>query len=199
MPRPDVSEARRHQIIAAALRVFQRKGYHSATMPEIAAEAGLSVGGMYWYFKSKDAVVAAVLSQIFEADLEALAIALAADQPAGERLIRFAEHFAAVFDQHQWSLAVGADLYSAAAHDPHVGTFVRRYLSRYREALIGLIAQGIARNEFRSVDPAVAANAFLALEEGLALLLLVDPDQVRWKESLLLGTQLFVDGLRRIA
>jgi AcrR family transcriptional regulator len=197
MPRPDVSDERRPQIINAALRVFSRKGYHGATMPEIAAEAGLSVGGLYWYYKSKDAVVAAILAQLFEADLDALAILLAEERPAAERLLAFAQHAVATFDEHRWLIPVGIDLYGAAAHDEQARGFIQRYLGRYREALATLITQGVARGEFHPVESHDAANALLALEEGLSLLWAADPDNVRYREGFAVGVQLFVDGLRR--
>lgn len=198
MPRPDVSDTRKPQIITAALRVFTRKGYHGATMPEIAAEAGLSVGGLYWYFKGKDQVVAAILAQLFEADLDALAILLREETAAGERLLAFARHFATLFDSHQWLFPVGLDLYSAASHDAQARGFIRRYLGRYRDALAALIAQGIAHGEFGPVDPGDAASALLALEEGLALLWVADPDHTRYREALTLGVERFVTGLRRV-
>lgn len=198
MPRPDVSDERKPQIINAALRVFARKGYHGATMPEIAAEAGLSVGGLYWYYKSKDAVVAAILAQLFDADLDALAILLAQERPAGERLLTFAQHAVATFDEHRWLIPVGIDLYGTAAHDAQARGFIQRYLGRYREAIAALITQGIERGEFRPVDPHDAANALLAMEEGLSLLWASDPDNVRYREGFAVGAQLFVEGLKRI-
>lgn len=197
MPRPDVSDERKPQIINAALRVFTRKGYQRATMPEIAAEAGLSVGGLYWYFTGKDAVVAAILAQLFDADLDALAILLAEERPAAERLLAFAQHSAATFDEHRWLIPVGVELYAAASHDAQARGFIQRYLGRYREAIAALIAQGVECGEFRPVEPHDAANALLALEEGLALLWASDPDNVRYREGFAVGVQLFVDGLRR--
>lgn len=198
MPRPDVSDERKPQIISAAMRVFARKGYYGATMPEIAAEAGLSVGGLYWYFKGKDAVVAAILAHLFDADLDALAILLAEERPAAERLLAFAQHSVTTFDEQRWLIPVGIDLYGAAAHDAQARGFIQRYLERYREALAALIAQGIERGEFRPVRPHDTANALLAMEEGLSLLWAVDPDNVRYREGFAVGVQLFIDGLRRI-
>ncbi|MDE3085235.1 MAG: TetR/AcrR family transcriptional regulator [Acidobacteriota bacterium] len=49
-------EERRGEILAAAKRVFARKGYHATTIAEIAKEAALSYGSIYWYFDSKDAL-----------------------------------------------------------------------------------------------------------------------------------------------
>ena len=196
MSRPDVSEARRPQIIAAAIRVFIRKGYRKATMPEIAAEAGLSVGGVYWYFKSKDEIVAAILDRTFDEDLGALAELLAAGAPTAERLRAFVDFYAGSFDDWQWMNAIGAEFYGEAVHDANVQAVIVRYLGRYREALAALIEQGIQRGEFRPVDPLDAANVFLGLEEGLSMLLAVDAPRTRWRESFLLGCELVIAGLR---
>ncbi len=58
-------EARRAQIVAAARRCFSRDGFHETSMPDIAAEAGLSVGASYRYFPSKEDLVLEVAGQTF--------------------------------------------------------------------------------------------------------------------------------------
>ncbi|HEY6540074.1 MAG TPA: helix-turn-helix domain-containing protein, partial [Ktedonobacteraceae bacterium] len=65
-PRPDVSEERRNQILAAASTVFARSGFHEARMDDIAEEVGLSKGALYLYYKSKDAIIAALLKFFFD-------------------------------------------------------------------------------------------------------------------------------------
>jgi AcrR family transcriptional regulator len=61
---PKVSEehaaARREQILSAAQRCFARKGFHNASMNDVFAEAGLSAGAVYSYFKSKDEIIVAM-------------------------------------------------------------------------------------------------------------------------------------------
>jgi AcrR family transcriptional regulator len=195
MSRPDVSEERRPQIIDAAIRVFARKGCRSATMPDVAREAGLSVGGVYWYFKGKDEIVAAILERIFDQDLGALAELLAEGAPATERLRAFVDGYAARFDEWAWMNAIGIEFYGEAAHNEKVRAVIQRYLGRYRAALAELIAQGVQRGEFRPVDPVDVANALVALEEGLALHLTVDPQGTRWRQSFKLGCGLMISGL----
>lgn len=53
-------EARRGEIVAAAVRCFARKGFDVATIQDIALEAGISHGALYRYFGSKDEIVEAV-------------------------------------------------------------------------------------------------------------------------------------------
>lgn len=195
MPRPDVSDERRRQIIDAAIQLFSRQGYRKTTMPEVARAAGLSIGGIYWYFKSKEALVAAILEQLFQDDREALAILLNSAAPAGERLRAFAVRYSEGHQHYEWLDAVGVEFYSEAAHDPAARAVIQSYLTHYREALVTLIEQGILRGEFRPVSPSDTANVLLGLEEGLALLSVADPERVRWRESFLIGVELMLAGL----
>jgi AcrR family transcriptional regulator len=59
---PDVkpapkSEETRLRILAAALKLFQERGFDAATMRDVAAEAHMATGAAYYYFPSKDAIV----------------------------------------------------------------------------------------------------------------------------------------------
>jgi AcrR family transcriptional regulator len=58
---PKVVEDRREQIIDAAMHVFARKGYSNATNKDIASEAGITPGLIYYYFESKEALLYAIL------------------------------------------------------------------------------------------------------------------------------------------
>ena len=51
---------RRSQILDAALVCFAKHGFHQASMHDISAEAGISVGLIYRYFENKEAVIAAI-------------------------------------------------------------------------------------------------------------------------------------------
>jgi len=195
MSRPDVSEERRPQIIEAAIAVFIRSGYRKASMPDIARQAGLSVGGVYWYFKSKDEIVKAILGQLFQSDLESLDILLKSDFPARKRVEQFAARYSEIYSEYAWLNPAGIQFYAEAAHDLHVRGFIQEYLGHYRRALVGLIEQGIQRGEFRAVNPADMANVILGLEEGLSMLAVADPDGLRWRESFETGLALLLAGL----
>jgi TetR/AcrR family transcriptional repressor of uid operon len=51
---------RRAEILAAAQRCFVRAGFHGASMQDICAEAGMSPGNLYRYFRSKEALIAGI-------------------------------------------------------------------------------------------------------------------------------------------
>src|ERR1700760_4320467 len=68
-PVPRITEehraANRSQIVAAARRCFSRDGFHQPSMPDIAAEAGLSVGAPYRYFASKEEIIVEIAGDAF--------------------------------------------------------------------------------------------------------------------------------------
>jgi AcrR family transcriptional regulator len=76
-------QARRQEILAAATRVFARRGCAQATMQDVAAEVGLSVGAIYRYYPSKDDLVRAVFENISDGTRALFARAMErADTPA---------------------------------------------------------------------------------------------------------------------
>src|SRR5262245_30602356 len=57
-------EARRRQILTAALRCFAREGFHRTTMQDIFREADLSPGAVYTYFKGKDELIRGIIVEM---------------------------------------------------------------------------------------------------------------------------------------
>jgi AcrR family transcriptional regulator len=80
-------EERRADLVAAATEVFLTRGYEGATMDGISKAAGVTRANIYWYFKSKDEVFAAVMRQLLGRDFRALA-AEHADLDPSTRLTR---------------------------------------------------------------------------------------------------------------
>ena len=71
-------EANRQRILTAARAVFGARGYHAATIEDIADEAGLSNGAIYYNFGSKEDLFLALLDDRLEERLEHLRTTLGA-------------------------------------------------------------------------------------------------------------------------
>lgn len=175
MARPDVSEKRKQQILQAAERVFIDKGLEAARMEEIAQEAGLSVGGVYWYFQSKDAMIHALLQEMFDADLTGLRKVLAADGSVQTRLVDYVRSGLAPAAEQS---PLSNELYSLATRNEAARVHLLAYLREHQRLLAELIQQGIDRGELRPMAPMTAALILLAAYEGfteLAMLGLLAP------------------------
>lgn len=80
-------EVRRNEILDTAEKLFVSKGYMKATVNDILQEVGIAKGTFYYYFKSKEEVMDAIIMRIIEADLEAAKkIASNSDIPVIEKL-----------------------------------------------------------------------------------------------------------------
>ena len=66
------SEITRERVLSATAQLFARKGYLATSMRDVAANLGMKSGSLYYYYDSKEALLAAVLSQKIDATLEAL-------------------------------------------------------------------------------------------------------------------------------
>jgi len=76
-------EAKRAQIVAAARRCFSRDGFHQTSMPDIAAEAGVSTGAPYRYFASKEEIILAIAGDAFHLVFDPIVQLAAASEAPG--------------------------------------------------------------------------------------------------------------------
>jgi AcrR family transcriptional regulator len=195
-PRPDVSEERKNQILDAAAAVFGRLGFHEARMDDIVRESGLSKGTLYWYFTSKDAIITGLMQRIFDLGMSGLRKLEDADGPVRERLLEYTRRLGDDFQRLSAVQSIAFEFYAVAARHKTVRQFLKEYFKQYRATVAGLIAQGIARGEFRAVDADGVATTLAALYEGLVLLWFVDREAVRWDRHGIDSVALLLDGLR---
>ncbi len=195
-PRPDVSKERTQQILDAALKVFSRSGFQQASMDDIVAEAGLSKGALYWYFKSKDAIISAVLDHLFAGELVGVRQLAQAEGSAEDRLMEFSRMTISEIKNMMRLIPITYEFYSLAFRNKTVQRSLRKYFQNYIDALAPVIEQGMARGEFRRVDARETAITLGALIEGTLLLWVFDPKMVQLDKQIETGVRLVLEGLR---
>ena len=82
---------KRRLLLDAAVRVFARKGYHSARVGDIAEEAGVAYGLLYHYFASKEEVLRSVFRETWRALIQTIKSVEEGDDPPREQLRKVAE------------------------------------------------------------------------------------------------------------
>lgn len=191
------SDVRKQQIIEAAAAVFARKGFDGATMDDIVAESGLSKGGLYWHFKSKDDIITAILQEFFDQEMVGLEQMVTGEGAASDRLLQLARHMAAEMETQFALLPISLEFYAVAARQPAVRAFIQEYYAHYRTRLASLIQQGIDRGEFKSVSANDAAATLVATFEGMILLWAIYPEAIALQEQVTKAVQLLLNGLRQ--
>ncbi|MEV0713559.1 TetR/AcrR family transcriptional regulator [Asanoa sp. NPDC050611] len=140
---PRVSEAhlaaRRQQILDAAKRCFMRDGFHNTSMQDVIAEAGLSVGAVYRYFKSKNELITAIAESVI-GDASAMFEELARHEPplspteAVERAVTFVDRETGP----DGLLRIALQVWAEAMRDPALAEFVSNAYSRMRGHFVQL-------------------------------------------------------------
>ena len=196
MPSDDLSEERQKQILDAAITEFARQGFHETRMEDIARASGLSKGALYLYYKSKDAIIAALLRTLFAVELRGTRTIVEGKGTATERLQAITRMFADELDRLRVAMPILLEFYAVAFRNASVRAHLGQFYDEYRAPLEHLIRQGIAGGEFRAVAPDEVALAWIALLEGLTLLWFISPHAIAWREQAEATVALLLDGLR---
>src|SRR2546429_9583619 len=122
-PQIESIQDRRTQILDAALICFAKRGFHEASMRDISAEAGISVGLIYRYFENKDAVISAMADRHKKEIHEVLERARRAPTLLESLEILFTAH--CCDDAPQVISAFVVVLYADASRNPHVADLAR--------------------------------------------------------------------------
>lgn len=149
---------RRGHILRAAQAVFATRGYTAATLDEIAREADVTKGAIYWHFKSKEELLRAVIGDALAPNLRAW-MAQHADLPDNELIKTLLAHLAAFFDDRA---AVVQIIFAEARHFPNDVLRVFRDLVLETVSVVGeLIAVRAGQGEWRAVDPFAAVELLM--------------------------------------
>ncbi|WP_026405543.1 TetR/AcrR family transcriptional regulator [Actinomadura rifamycini] len=127
-------ERRRRQILDAARACFIRQGVHATSMQDIFAEAGLSAGAVYRYFKSKNEIIEAILSTVV-GDLHTYLDELveADPLPAPEELIERIAERAMDRSRDDGVLRLAPQGWALAMFDPEIRTYVSATMVSLRD------------------------------------------------------------------
>lgn len=162
---PARQQARRQQILEAAIACFIRKGFHATRTAEICAQAGMSPGNLFHYFPTKEAIIAAIVEE---------------DQrETAERFVaagRASDLYQALLDIVDDSLRmladpvytrIGLEVLAEAVRNPEVFACVARGEEVRKAELARLLAAAVERGQARlALPPAQAADWVLLLLDG---------------------------------
>ena len=195
-PKQDLTVERREQILNAAEKVFNRLGFNKARMDDIVVESGLSKGALYWYYKSKNAIILALLDRVFVGEIAQFEKLVDAEGSASERLEQLMRAMAQEMASLKRLMPLMFEFVALAARQKSVRETLGGYYRRYHRIISEIIRQGIDSGEFGDIDADEVALAFITLGEGLAMLWFIDPDWVDWDDVHELPTKLLLDRFR---
>jgi len=172
-------DARRQQILAAALRCFSRDGFHNTTTADIVRESGLSQGALYLYFATKDDIIVALADDRHHAEAFLSAVVQSEQDPIDGLSLLLELYGRSLADPHRLdALRVGIQGWAEALRNPTIHTSLTSGMSAVRHEIVSLIERGQRAGQIRpGVAPDAVARTLIAVFQGLIL-------QVSWGEAI---------------
>lgn len=150
---------RKAQIIDVSTELFREKGYHATSLDDIADRIGFTKPAIYYYFRSKEDILFAIVDQIVDSGLARMEAVAASDASPTEKM-----HDLLV--ENTRVILENLDANSVFYNERGLLSPEREEAIRERERVYTRVARqiytdGVAVGEFTDVDPAVATATLL--------------------------------------
>jgi AcrR family transcriptional regulator len=154
----DIQESgKRELILEGALKVFSQKGFHGATVEEVAEVAGVGKGTVYLYFGSKTDLFVSVVEEKLKELREIVIERLENMEGACAKLAECVKlHWEFFNRSREFVKVILSDL---SGLERELDERTREARSEFIEVLQAVIEEGISHGEFKDVEPRMAAYA----------------------------------------
>jgi AcrR family transcriptional regulator len=159
-----VSSQKREDILAAALRLVSKHGFHGASMAMIAAEAGSGAGTIYNYFPSKDALLDALFRQIKIEFIQAMLAGISDQDTYQTRFKRMWQNTIQYYLTYPEKIAYLQQFH----YSPYVSSETERFVAESMAPILSLFEQAMAAGVLRPLPQPVLESLTLDVATSLA-------------------------------
>ncbi|MFJ3600213.1 TetR/AcrR family transcriptional regulator [Streptomyces sp. NPDC090126] len=174
-PRSPEARQRQQDILAIAMDTFAARGYNNASLAEIAERVGLTQAGVLHYFRSKALLLTSVLELRDQRDIEQLG----PERPQGLDFLRHLVDTALRNAEREGIVRLYAVLSAESVTDDHPAQdYFRDRYDGLRAFVADALREACELPSDRSESAGDAANAIIAVMDGLQVQWLLAPDSV---------------------
>lgn len=165
----------RQKILSAARRLFAERGFDGCNVSDIAKQAGMSQGNIYWHFASKDELFRAVLVEGFQAIGATMAQASMSQGSGLEKFNLFLDRFLALSREQGGDdfviIMITFIAQGGVRRFAEFGISTEQIGAQYHQALNAIFAQGQTEGDFPAgLDPDLLTTFFFSFVNGLMLM-----------------------------
>jgi AcrR family transcriptional regulator len=166
-------EARRAELLKAAMAVLAEEGFVGASLRKVAERAGCTTGAVTYYFANKTELMAAVVESRFDLFDTVL------EGPDAENIKASFERWLAMTGSEDSAVWVaGFQLLAYARREPVLAEIYQRRFARYRDVLASILERGQRRGEIRGDIPAgLLSDQLSAMGDGWMMLFPIEPER----------------------
>jgi AcrR family transcriptional regulator len=195
-PRNVDKEAKRRQILEAAIAAFARKGVGNTRIAEIAAEAGTGKGTIYEYFRSKEQLFQEAFGRFLQqisAEVEQRLLPLT---DPGEKLAVFIQATVDSYLNYGDRADIFLDFWAESIRRRNeVLDLMKQVYDQYRQHIVSLLEEGIEAGAFKNMDTSLVASLIAGALDGLLLQWIMDREDFPLIEASKEATQVILGGI----
>jgi AcrR family transcriptional regulator len=195
------AELTRQSLLEAALEVFSQKGYASTRLEDVAEAAGVTRGAIYHHFGGKKELFHALFEEASASGDQTVQRAIAEGGSFLDITRRVLVYSLELLQKNSQFRRITALYLFNAGSSPELADFQRQRgkdMKQQMEGIVGFFQTALAQGEVRSdLDPQIAARAFLAYQNGLMLLWLLNPKLVSIENDAQALADVFIRGIDR--
>ena len=173
MTKKESKEIRISNVLEAAINEFVEKGYENASMESIASRSGLTKGGLYYHFKSKDDILIKANERFMEPINKMIDEAMNAST-AVEGLSLYINNYLSYWATHPRELSFVFLTFQKTLSNDEISNIYNGYTTQYITFFSALYQKGIDKNEFKTFKVKSAACALLAALDGVIGYIVLD-------------------------
>lgn len=152
-------------LLRQAAKVFFEKGYDRASIRDVAREAGMSLAGLYYYFRSKEELLHLILEKVFTDLLETLGPRIEASSDPVERVRILIHNHIGYFVENLVEMKVLSHEYESLTGAYHEA--IRKIRRDYFRLVERVVSEVMERGAARGVTARVAALSLLGMMNWL--------------------------------
>ncbi len=169
------------KILKAATDCFEKKGYENTLVDDICKKAGITKGGFYHHFKSKQDLFIRILHEWIKKVSAQIDISKLESDDIYKVLISIPKKIQPAFEETKSQLPLFLEIYLNAIKDRRSKRVILQSINMFMDFFSHIIKKCIKRGVIKKVDPEEISKILFALAIGLLMQGLMDPEGTDWE------------------
>jgi AcrR family transcriptional regulator len=176
MPKIGMEEIRKDQVIKATERCIVEKGYANMSVKDISAEANVSTGIIYHYFKNKEDLLLQVIKESFRKSHERVMETVEPLDNFEEKLMKHIENINRVSMDNPDFYTVLLNYLGQAKNNPEINRIIAKFFRNLRSYVSQYMKDGVELGRLKPGKAKYLPALTIALGMGIGLQWIIDPD-----------------------
>ena len=171
----------RERIVVAATELFRKNGFHNTSLTQILNTAGLTKGGFYFHFRSKEELGDAVIEYMKDFWVRSVLKKIAEEKGALRKIERM---FEIMIETHEGNVFHGCALLAVLTAEMmevehHFSERLRRIYADWKESIVEILKEGQREGFFKeTISPDSLALLIIGSLQGITMMAHLDPEHV---------------------